>query len=273
MLAAIYNYRERPARTKRMLLTLDVGNTIVTAGVYENDRLSATWRFATDVEKLPDEYGVLALSLLQHEGIDPNLVTEAIIACVVPDLEPSFDQMCRRYFKTTPLHVTAGVKTGLRILYDTPREVGADRVAGAVAAIRRYGTPLIVVDLDTTATVFDAINKEGEYLGGAISPGLGIASEALFRRAAKLYRVELDRPKSAIGRNTITAIQSGILFGYVGLIEGIVMRMKAELGEDTKVIGTGGYSAIIARETDVIDKVDQDLTLEGLRLIHELNKG
>jgi len=254
-----------------MLLTLDVGNTIVTAGVYDAGQLSATWRFATDVEKLPDEYGVLALALLEHEGIDAAQVTEAIIACVVPDLEPAFDQMCRRYFSTTPLHVTAGIKTGLRILYDTPREVGADRVADAVAAIHHYGPPLVVVDLGT-ATVFDAINSEGEYLGGAISPGLGIASEALFRRAAKLYRVELDRPKSAIGRNTITAIQSGILFGYVGLIEGIVARMKVELGDDTKVIGTGGYAAIIARETDAIDKVDPDLTLEGLRLIHELNR-
>jgi type III pantothenate kinase len=254
-----------------MLLTLDVGNTIVTAGIYDGEKLTATWRFATDVEKLPDEYGVLALSLLEHEGIGPADVTEAIIACVVPDLEPSFDQMVRRYFKTSPLHVTTGVKTGLRILYDTPREVGADRVADAVAAIHHYGPPLIVVDLGT-ATVFDAINSEGEYLGGAISPGLGIASEALFRRAAKLYRVELDRPKSAIGRNTINAIQSGILFGYVGLIEGIVGRMKEELGAETKVIGTGGYSAIIARETSVIDKVDPDLTLEGLRLIHELNR-
>jgi type III pantothenate kinase len=243
----------------------------VTAGVYDNGQLRATWRFATDVEKLPDEYGVLALSLLEHEGIDPAQVTEAIIACVVPDLEPAFDQMCRRYFRSSPLHVTAGIKTGLRILYDTPREVGADRVADAVAAIHHYGPPLIVVDLGT-ATVFDAINGDGEYLGGAISPGLGIASEALFRRAAKLYRVELDRPKSAIGRNTITAIQSGILFGYVGLIEGIVARMKTELGGDTKVIGTGGYSAIIARETDAIDKVDPDLTLEGLRLIYELNR-
>ena len=254
-----------------MLLTLDVGNTIVTAGIYEDGKLSATWRFATDVEKLPDEYGVLALSLLQHEGIDPERVTEAIIACVVPDLEPAFDQMCRRYFKTMPLHVTAGIKTGLRILYDTPRDVGADRVADAVAAIHNYGPPLIVVDFGT-ATVFDAINGEGEYLGGAIAPGLGIASEALFRRAAKLYRVELDRPESAIGRNTITAIQSGILFGYVGLIEGIVTRMKEELGEETKVIGTGGYAEIIARETNVIDEVDPDLTLEGLRIIYDLNK-
>jgi type III pantothenate kinase len=254
-----------------MLLTLDVGNTIVTLGVYDGPKLLATWRFATDVEKLPDEYGVLILSLLQHEELDPAKVSEAIIACVVPDLEPVFDQVCRRYFKTAPLHVTTGIKTGLRILYDTPREVGADRVADAVAAIHIYGPPLIVVDLGT-ATVFDAISREGDYLGGAISPGLGIASEALFRRAAKLYRVELDRPKSAIGRNTITAIQSGILFGYVGLIEGIVGRMKAELGEEARVIGTGGYAEIIGRETEVIDEINPNLTLEGLRLIHELNR-
>ncbi len=253
-----------------MLLTLDVGNTIVTLGVYDGPQLRATWRFATDVEKLPDEYGVLILSLLQHEELESTEVGEAIIACVVPDLEPVFDQVCRRYFKTAPLHVTAGIKTGLRILYDTPREVGADRVADAVAAIQIYGPPLIVVDLGT-ATVFDAINSEGDYLGGAISPGLGIASEALFRRAAKLYRVELDRPKSAIGRNTIAAIQSGILFGYVGLIEGIVGRMKEELG-DARVIGTGGYAEIIGRETDVIDEINPNLTLEGLRLIHEMNR-
>jgi type III pantothenate kinase len=254
-----------------MLLTLDVGNTNVTAGLFDGQSLKATWRFATDVEKLPDEYGVLILSLIHHGGFAPADISEAVMACVVPDLEPVFEQVCRRYFGTSPLHVTAGVRTGLRILYDAPREVGADRVADAVAAIQEYGPPLIVVDLGT-ATVFDAIDRQGDYLGGAIAPGLGIASEALFRRAAKLYRVELDRPKSAIGRNTITAIQSGILFGYVGLIEGIVARMKSELGGDAKVIGTGGYSEIIARETTAIDHVNPNLTLDGLRLIHELNR-
>lgn len=255
-----------------MLLTLDVGNTIVTLGVYDGKDLRAIWRFSTDVERLPDEYGVLILSLLQHEKMSEADVTEAIIACVVPDLEPVFDQVCRRYFGATPLHVTAGIRTGLRILYDTPREVGADRVADAVAAIHLYGPPLIVVDLSVTATVFDAIAPEGDYLGGAISPGLGVASEALFRRAAKLYRVELTRPKSAIGRNTIAAVQSGILFGYVGLIEGIVARMKAELGQQTKVIGTGGYAEIIGKETQVIDHINPELTLEGLRIIHDLNR-
>lgn len=254
-----------------MLLTLDVGNTNVTLGLFEGENLRAQWRFATDLEKLPDEYGVLISSLLRHENLREADVTEAVIACVVPDLEPVFEQVCKRYFQTSPLHVTAGVRTGLRILYDTPREVGADRVADAVAAIKIYGPPLIVVDLGT-ATVFDAITREGDYLGGAIAPGLGIAAEALYRRAAKLYRVELQAPKTAIGRNTITAIQSGIVFGYVGLIEGIVTRMKEELGGEAKVIGTGGYAEIIGRETSMIDHVNPQLTLEGLRLIHELNK-
>jgi type III pantothenate kinase len=255
-----------------MLLTMDVGNTNITLGIYDGERLAATWRIATDVERLPDEYGVIILTLLQHDKIDPNSIREAVMACVVPDLEPVFDQLIRRYFDVSPLHVTAGVRTGLRILYDAPREVGADRVADAVAAIHSYGPPpLIVVDLGT-ATVFDAITAEGDYAGGAIAPGLGIASEALFQRAAKLYRVELDRPKTAIGRNTVGAIQSGILFGYVGLVEGIVARIKEELGGEAKVIGTGGWAEIIARETDVIDTVDADLTLAGLRLIYELNR-
>jgi type III pantothenate kinase len=224
------------------------------------------------VGRLPDEYGVLMLTLLQHEGIGSDQVDEAVMACVVPDLEHVFQEICQRYFGVQPLVVSAGVRTGLRILYDTPRDVGADRVADAVAAVRLYGPPLIVVDLGT-ATVFDAINADGDYLGGALAPGLGIASEALFSRAAKLYRVELSRPASSIGRNTVSAMQSGILFGYVGLVEGIVARMKEELGAGTKVIGTGGYAGIIARETDCIDKVDADLTLTGLRLILEMNKG
>ncbi|MEX0684093.1 MAG: type III pantothenate kinase [Dehalococcoidia bacterium] len=254
-----------------MLLTMDVGNTNVTLGIFDGEKLVTTWRFATDMERLPDEYGVIILTLLQHESIPPNDITEAVMACVVPDLEPVFEQICKRYFKITPLHVTAGVRTGLRILYDSPREVGADRVADAVAAIKLYGPPLIVVDLGT-ATVFDAIDAAGDYLGGAIAPGLGIASEALFRRAAKLSRVELERPKTAIGRNTVGAIQSGILFGYVGLVEGIVARIKEELGGQATVIGTGGWAEIIARETNVIDKVDTQLTLTGLRLIYELNR-
>jgi type III pantothenate kinase len=250
---------------------MDVGNTNITLGIFDGDELLATWRIATDVERLPDEYAVIILSLLHHQSIAADVVDEAIMACVVPDLEPVFAAVIQRCFNITPLHVTTGVRTGLRIVYDSPREVGADRVADAVAAIKLYGPPLIVVDLGT-ATVFDAISAEGDYLGGAIAPGLGIASEALFRRAAKLYRVELHRPEAAIGRNTVGAIQSGILFGYVGLVEGIVTRMQEELGGSAKVIGTGGWAEIIARETDVIDTVDTQLTLTGLRLIHEINK-
>jgi type III pantothenate kinase len=240
-------------------------------GVYEGASLKATYRFATDVNRFADEYGVLMLSLLAKDSLTPDQLQEAVIACVVPDLEPTFVNICWRYFDVRPLIVSAGVKTGLRILYDTPRDVGADRVADAVAASQIYGTPVIVVDLGT-GTVFDAINSDGDYVGGAIAPGLGIASEALFRRAAKLYRVELSRPKTAIGRNTITAMQSGILFGYVGMIEGIVARMKEELGAESKVIGTGGYAEILCKETEVFDAVNPDLTLHGLRLIHEMNR-
>lgn len=255
-----------------MLLAIDVGNTTVTIGIFRDGQLRATWRFATDTGKLADEYGVLALSLLAHSGISPGDISGAVMGSVVPDLEPTFETVCQRYFRVRPLVVGTGVRTGLRILYDSPRDVGVDRVADAVAAIHLYGPPLIVVDLGT-ATVFDAISREGDYLGGAIAPGLGIASEALFRRAAKLYRVELSRPRSAIGRNTVAAMQSGILFGYVGLVEGIVARFKEELGGGVKVVGTGGYAEIIARETKVIDVVNADLTLEGLRIIYELNRG
>lgn len=254
-----------------MLLAIDVGNTNVNLGIFADGALKATWRVATDTSKLADEYGVLLLSLLAHGGISAAEINGAVLGSVVPDLEPTFEAVCRRYFRVRPLVVGTGVRTGLRILYDSPRDVGVDRVADAVAAIHLYGPPLIIVDLGT-ATVFDAITREGDYLGGAIAPGLGIASEALFQRAAKLYRVELSRPRSAIGRNTVAAMQSGILFGYVGLIEGIVARFKEELGDDVKVVGTGGYAELIARETKVIDIVNVDLTLEGLRLIYELNR-
>jgi type III pantothenate kinase len=254
-----------------MLLTVDVGNTNVTLGVFEGEALRATWRLATDIERLADEYGGLILSLFQHGNLSPEDVTEAAMTCVVPELEPVFQTVCRRYFDVSPLVVGVGTKTGLRILYDTPRDVGADRVVDAVAAIRIYGPPLIVVDIGT-ATVFDAINTDGDYLGGAIAPGPGIAFEALIQRAAKLYRVEFTRPAAAIGRNTVSALQSGMIFGYVGLVEGIVARMKQELGGKARVIATGGYAESISQETDIIDAVDLDLTLVGLRMIHEMNR-
>ena len=262
----------REAEAERMFLAIDVGNTNVTLGLFEEDSLRGTWRLATDIERLADEYGSLILGLVQHNGLSTNDVREAAMTCVVPELEPVFLTVCRRYFGVTPLVIGVGTRTGLKVLYDTPRDVGADRVVDAVAAIRTYGPPpLIVVDIGT-ATVFDAINAAGEYLGGAIAPGPGIAFEALIQRAAKLYRVEFMRPDSAIGRNTVAALQSGIIFGYVGLVEGIVARMKEELGGQAKVIGTGGYAASIAAETNIIEKVDPDLTLRGLRLVFDMNR-
>jgi type III pantothenate kinase len=254
-----------------VLLTLDIGNTNVTIGIFEGDDLRATWRIATDVERLPDEYAVTILGLLATEPIATSDITEAIMASVVPDLAPIFEQLCRRYFRVEPLVVGTGTKTGIRIVYDNPREVGADRIVDVVAALHLYGpAPLIIVDFGT-ATVFDAVSAEGDYLGGAIAPGIGIASEALFERAAKLYRVELERPKSAIGKNTVAAIQSGTLYGYVGLIEGMVARFKKELGGSARVIATGGWAERLAKETQIFDAVDQNLTLTGLRLIHAAN--
>ena len=254
-----------------MLLAVDIGNTNITVGIFQGEKLRATWRLAPDVNRLADEYGVLMMSLLSQEGLSKSDVDAAVMSSVVPDLEPVFEQACGRYFNVTPLVVGTGVRTGLRILYDSPRDVGADRVADAVAAIHLYGPPLVLVDLGTAA-VFDAISKEGDYLGGAIAPGLTIAAEALFRRAAKLYRVELARPKTAIGRNTVGAVQAGLIFGYVGLIEGIVARFKEELGGEAKVVATGGWAELLAPETTVIDVVDPNLTLTGLRIIYEMNR-
>ena len=254
-----------------MLLAIDIGNTNITLGVFQGEQVRATWRLAPDVNRLADEYGVLMISLLSQEGLGKSDIDAAVMSSVVPDLEPVFEQACARYFNVRPLVVGTGVRTGLRILYDSPRDVGADRVADAVAAIHLYGPPLIVVDLGT-GTVFDAISKEGDYVGGAIAPGMAIAAEALFRRAAKLYRVELARPKTAIGRNTVAAVQSGLIFGYVGLVEGIVTRFKEELGGQAKVVATGGWAELIAAETSVIDVVDPNLTLTGLRILYELNR-
>jgi len=253
-----------------MLLAIDIGNTTVALGVFEGEKLKATWRLSTDVHKLADEYAALLLNLLTLESLSFSDVDEAIISSSVPPMVTTFEELCRRYCKITPLVVGAGIKTGVRISLDNPREVGADRVVNAAAAHRLYGGPLIVIDLGT-ATTLDVVSAEGDYLGGAIAPGIGISADALFERAAKLPRVELTHPKRAIGRNTVAAMQSGIIFGYVGLIEGIVVRMRKELGGKVRVIATGGLAGIIAKETDVIEVLDPDLTLVGLRLIHELN--
>jgi len=254
-----------------MLLCIDIGNTNITFGLYKGEKLGPRWRIRTIHEKMPDEYGVLLDQMFLHRGYRPEQVTGAMIASVVPPLRPVFEQVCREYVGQQPLVLDVGVKTGVRIRYENPWEVGADRVADAAAVQALYSVPACVVDFGT-ATTFDAVSAEGDYLGGAIAPGIGIAAQALFERTAKLHRVELTRPPSAIGRTTTHSIQSGLLFGYVGLVEGMVARFKAELGPETQIIATGGLAEIIARETEVIDVVDPWLTLHGLRIIYQLNQ-
>ncbi len=255
-----------------MLLAIDIGNTNVTFGVFDGERLMGTWRLASDRERLPDEYAVSVLQLLKTAGVEHTAIDQAVMTSGVPILTTVIEDMCRRYFSVTPLRVGAGIKTGLRILYDDPREVGPDRIVDAVAALRMHKPPLIVVDLGT-ATVFDVISRDGDYLGGAIAPGIGLATDALVNRAAMLRRVELRAPRNVIGSNTTTALQSGIIFGYVSLVEGMIARIKSELGEDAWVIGTGGWAETIARETKVFDHLDPNLTLTGLRLVYEMNDG
>jgi len=254
-----------------MLLTIDVGNTNITLGLYQSETLGPRWRIATAHERMPDEFGLQFLGFLSHVGVSPSDLEGICLASVVPPLTDKIVEACRRYLEHDPLVVEAGVRTGVRLLYEDPRAVGADRVADAVAVQHLYGGPACVVDFGT-ATTFDAISAEGDYLGGAIAPGIGIAAEALFRRAAKLPRIELRRPPSSIGRNTVHAMQSGLLFGYVGLVEGMVARFRAELGPEMKVIATGGLAEIIAQETEVIDIINPWLTLDGLRLIWGLNQ-
>lgn len=254
-----------------MLLAIDVGNTGIAFGVFEGETLRATWHIATDLNKTADEYAVLLLNLLPREGLALSDIDHTILASVVPPLEPIFEELSERYLGTSPLVIGPGVKTGVRICTDNPREVGADLVVNAVAAHRLYGGPVIVIDFGTATTV-DAVSKEGDYLGGAIAPGIGISAEALFERASKLPRIELIPPEHAIGRNSVTAMQSGIMFGYVGLIESLVARIRRELGGKPRVVATGGLAKVIAEETKVVDVVNQHLTLIGLRLIHDMNR-
>ena len=255
-----------------MLLTIDIVNTNITLGLYEGEALSSAWRLATVHDRMPDEYGLQLLGLMEQAGCGIDQITASALASVVPPLTGTFMQACEKYLHQEPLVVDAGVKTGLRIRYEDPKHaLGADRVVDAVAVQHHYGVPACVVDFGA-ATTFDAISADGEYLGGAIAPGIGIAAEALFKRTAKLPRVELQRPPSAIGSNTVRAIQSGLIFGYVGLVEGMVERFRQELGDDMRVIGTGGLVDLIASETDVIQYLAPWLTLEGLRLVWEMNQ-
>jgi type III pantothenate kinase len=253
-----------------LLFCIDLGNTNITLGLYHGDELRSHWRIQTDHHKMPDEYGLLMVSLLNHIGCAPQQVEGICMCSVVPPLTGVLDEGCRVYLGRAPLIVGPDVKTAIPIRYDIPSDVGADRVVDAVAVYRLYGAPACVVDFGT-ATTFDAISRDGVYLGGAIAPGLGIAAEALFSRASKLPRIDLARPPGPIGRNTVHSIQAGLLFGYVGLVEGMVARFRRELGDDMHVIGTGGLVELIARETDAIETIDPWLTLRGLRIIWDLN--
>lgn len=254
-----------------MLLTIDIGNTNLTLGLYEVDKLGAHWRLATDHNRMPDEYGLQFLGLLQNAGKTLKDIEGISLASVVPPLTGRVVQACREYLKQEPLVVDAGIKTGIKIRYEDPKAVGADRVCDAVAVMKLYSGPACVVDFGT-ATTFNAVTKDGEYLGGAITAGINLAAEALYTRAAKLPRIDLQVPPSVIGRNTVHAMQSGLLFGYVSMVEGMVNRFRSELGGDMKVVATGGLAEVVAKETKVIDIIAPWLTLEGLRLIWELNR-
>jgi len=255
-----------------MLLAIDIGNTDTTLGVFEDGELRATWHLETNIHRMADEYAALLLNLLRHQSLDTSDIKKIALCSVVPPLITTYEDLFRRYFNISPLVVGTGVKTGVRIRMDNPREVGADRIVDAAAAHHLYGGPVIIVDLGT-ATTFDTVSKEGDYLGGAIAPGINTAAETLFTQAAMLPRVDLARPKCAIGTNTISAMQSGIVFGYVGLIEGMVARIQKELGEKAKVVATGGWAELVVRETAVFDVINPNLTLIGLRLIYLMNQG
>lgn len=254
-----------------MILVMDTGNTNIVLGVYEGNQLKYHWRMQTYRHKTEDEYAMQVKSLFTHVGLQFEDVKGIIISSVVPPVVFPLEQMCRKYFNQKPLVVGPGIKTGLNIQYENPREVGADRIVNAVAAIEDYGGPLIIVDFGT-ATTYCYVNSDGGYMGGAIAPGIGISMEALFDRASKLPRIELARPDQVVGKNTVAAMQSGIIYGYVGQVEGIVARMKAQSKEEPKVVATGGLADLIASESTAIDVVDNFLTLKGLHLIYERNK-
>jgi type III pantothenate kinase len=253
-----------------MLLAVDVGNTNVVVGLFDGERLDHSWRLETDAARTADEYAALLQTLLEHAGHGFNQISGVAISSGVPPLTTTFGDLSRRYFGLSPLVVSADIETGIRIAIDNPREMGADRIVNALAALRIHGVPAIVIDFGT-ATTFDPVSANGELLGTAIAPGLQTSMEGLYRRAAKLFSVELVPPGTAIGRNTVAALQSGAIYGYVGLVEGLVARIKREMGGQPLVIATGGLAPLIVNSTDVVDVTDLDLTLHGLRLIHELN--
>ena len=254
-----------------MLLVIDVGNTNTVLGLYDGDRMIHSWRLTTERQRTTDEYGILCRNLFDLSGVKWEAITAVAIASVVPPLNYTLRRMSSVYFHVEPLFIDPAVNSGMPVLYNPPSDVGADRIVNGVAAYERYGGPCVIVDFGT-ATTFDAISKDGEYLGGVICPGIQVSAEALFARAARLPRVEISRTERVIGTSTVTSIQSGLYNGYVGLVEGILRRMVDELGGSARVIATGGLATMIGKGTDLIDSVDPDLTLEGLRLIYERNR-
>ncbi len=253
-----------------MLLVIDIGNTNTVLGLYRKHELLHDWRLRTDESRTVDEYAILIHELFGLSQIHFPDIKNVIVSCVVPPMLNTLEGLCRNYFKLKPLIVGPGIKTGMPILYDNPREVGADRIVNAVAAYEQVKRSLIVVDFGT-ATTFDYVSEKGEYLGGAIAPGLNVSADALFERASKLPRVEIVRPPQVVAKNTVNSIQSGLFYGYVGLVDGIVNRMKSELASDPMVFATGGLAVLLTGVSETIDRIDPNLTLEGLRIIFERN--
>ncbi|MDD8020624.1 MAG: type III pantothenate kinase [Acidobacteriota bacterium] len=254
-----------------MIMVIDIGNTTIALGVFQGKKLLASWKIKSDREKTADEYGLILCSLLSHEELACQKINGAIISSVVPPLTPVIQQAFERYFAVKPLVVGPGLKTGMPIIYENPSEVGSDRIVAACAAYEKYGGPCLVVDFGT-ATTFDAISSTGEYLGGSIAPGIQISAEALYLRTARLPRIEIKKPKAAIGRNTVSSMQSGLYFGYIGLVNQIIAEMSAELQSTPVVIATGGQADLIAPEIKVINHLEPNLMLEGLRLLYEKNR-